>query len=135
MVLKIHRLCSIVFISICVGIAILSLILATFLISPTPYPFLICFCVLFAFSVTPVCCYDEQGTTMGDLGWFLTGTFASSAVGGLVLLYRTNEIPEITLYLCIISVVFTFVSCISLYLFFFKQCGNGDAGNTMNIDI
>lgn len=120
---RIPRLVSILSICVCVAGAIMCTLLAATM-AMSPYPLIITMCAVLACVISPVCCYDEQGTDAGDVGWLLTGILGTAAVATTVILYRHEEIDETSLYLCLASVVLSLGSVVFLYMFFSRPTYN-----------
>ena len=120
MVLRIPRSVAIFVISVLLAATVLATALASSM-AMSPYPVLVTFCAAMACIITPVCCYDEQHSDAGDVGWVLTGILATSAIAATIVLYDADEISDISLYLSLTSIVAALLSFVCIYLFF---CAN-----------
>lgn len=130
--LHIPRPVAITVISLLIACAILSTAMASSM-AMSPYPVLVTFCAVLACIITPVCCYDEQHSDAGDVGWLLTGFLSTSSVGLTVVLYRWNEISDISFYLSLLSIATALLSFICLYLFFCVGTCNKSRHNDIDL--
>lgn len=73
--------------------------------SNSPYAVVIVFLAFVAISLPTACCYDMQGTDAGDVGWALTGFFGISSVGFLAVLWRAEEVGNVSAGLTLGAVV------------------------------
>lgn len=81
-----------------------------------PFPGVAVSASLVAMLIVPLFCHDQQETVAGDVGWFFTGLFVTAPIGTTAILWRTENISDVSALLTLISFVLT-VLTVSLLIF------------------
>ena len=74
-----------------------------------------------AMIIVPFLFYSEENTTVNDVGWFLTGTVASSTFGLIIVLYHAKHISLVSTILSMGSIILTVAAFGIAYWFLFGQ--------------
>lgn len=111
---------------VCLALLLSGTVMCTFVacvLGHSLYPVTIVFACFIAMVITPFCCYDQQDSDAGDVGWFITGTFAATSIGLTVIFWRAGELNDIGAILSLCGAV-SMVVTVATFLWFIKgSCG------------
>jgi hypothetical protein len=120
MAMRIPPTLVVLFIGLLVAGAVLTTVFGC-AIDRTAYPVLITAGCGMAMIIVPFLFYSEENTTVNDVGWFLTGTVASSTFGLIIVLYHAKHISLVSTILSMGSIVLTVAAFGIAYWFLFGQ--------------